>query len=92
MFRWCSVLWLVIKNLSSSSSKVRNDLNASTTEDAEIADKDRLCASIDRNTCPDCKSVGTFLQGPCGGMSMNIMCAECGSKFNWCAGFFAERI
>ncbi len=46
-----------------------------------------------KGTCPDCKGV-KFLEGPSGGASTNIMCAndKCKSKFNHCPGFFAERI
>ena len=41
--------------------------------------------------CPDCHEK-IFLKGPEGGMSVNIKCAGCGSKFNICPPFFAERI
>lgn len=43
--------------------------------------------------CPDCKE-NKFLEGPHGGASVNIMCAndECKSRFNICPGMFAERI
>lgn len=41
--------------------------------------------------CPDCGHQG-FLEGPSGGCSTNIMCGGCGSKFNVCPPFFAERI
>jgi hypothetical protein len=43
------------------------------------------------NQCPDCKGK-EFFDGPSGGMSQNIKCAnqECGSEF--CIGpFFARR-
>lgn len=43
------------------------------------------------NMCPDCHQVG-FLKGPEGGCSTNIQCKHCGSEFNVCAPFFAERI
>lgn len=47
---------------------------------------------IKNNICPDCRQVG-FLEGPHGGLAVNIMCANpnCGSKFNW-TPFGAERI
>lgn len=36
-----------------------------------------------RGTCPDCGS-DTFLEGPHGGLAINVMCANplCNSKFN----------
>lgn len=43
------------------------------------------------NMCPDCGLLG-FLEGPHGGMSVNIRCKACGSEFNVCPPFFAERI
>jgi hypothetical protein len=42
--------------------------------------------------CPDCGDLKQFLAGPCGGLSQNIMCATCKSKFNICPPWFAERI
>ncbi len=46
-----------------------------------------------RGTCPDC-GTSKFLEGPSGGASVNIMCAnkQCRSEFNICPGMFAERI
>lgn len=42
-----------------------------------------LITSIEKNRCPDCGGEG-FLQGPSGGISTNIMCAneKCKAKFN----------
>jgi hypothetical protein len=43
--------------------------------------------------CPDCG--GGLLMGPCGGLSINIYCANettCGSKFNEMGPFGIERI
>jgi len=41
--------------------------------------------------CPDCGGE-KFLKGPEGGLSENIMCTACKSKFNICPPWFAERI
>lgn len=41
--------------------------------------------------CPDCHGPN-FLKGPEGGLSTNIKCSDCGSQFNICPPFFAERI
>lgn len=61
------------------------------------ADGMKVKRAIRNNRCPDCNGKG-FLEGPSGGININIMCAndECGSKFN-IAGFggeliYAERI
>lgn len=45
--------------------------------------------------CPDCG--GSLLQGPCGGLAMNLMCSVCAHEFNIGFGldgqpFFLERI
>jgi len=46
--------------------------------------KDPLVKSFYQDgVCPDCKSKD-FLEGPHGGMNINIKCAKCGSKFNIC--------
>lgn len=37
----------------------------------------------DEAACPCCPAVNEFMTGPQGGMSMNIMCSGCGSRFNW---------
>lgn len=41
--------------------------------------------------CPDCKK-GRLLAGPCGGLSQNIKCDNCGSRFNFIHPFTTERI
>jgi len=45
----------------------------------------------ERGQCPDCQGK-LFNSGPEGGMSMNIRCAECGSKFCFCGPFTPQRI
>jgi transcription elongation factor Elf1 len=43
--------------------------------------------------CPDCGAKNRFLKGPEAGMSINIKCGNCGSKFNICPeARFIERI
>ena len=42
--------------------------------------------------CPACGDLNQFLLGARGGMSRNIMCNTCKSKFNVCPPYFAERI
>jgi len=48
---------------------------------------------IRQDICPDCNSEG-FLEGPHGGMSINIMCAnkDCKARFNWTGPFKPERL
>jgi hypothetical protein len=35
----------------------------------------------DSGDCPDC-GCSIFRPGPCGGLSQNIECVQCGSRFN----------
>jgi DNA-directed RNA polymerase subunit RPC12/RpoP len=50
---------------------------------------------LDDGKCPDCGGT-RFLEGPHGGMNVNVKCAGCGSKFNLvpglAGGFGKERI
>lgn len=46
---------------------------------------------LEEQSCPDCGSM-TFYKGPEGGLSTNIKCFKCGSKYNVCPPYFAERI
>ena len=41
--------------------------------------------------CPDC-GCEYICGGPRGGMSINVMCADCKHTFNFCLPFFVERI
>jgi len=43
------------------------------------------------HNCWDCGSKD-FMMGPRGGMAQNVMCANCGSKFNFVFGKLHERI
>jgi hypothetical protein len=54
-------------------------------------DEDKILAELNRGECPDCGGK-KFLEGPHGGNCVNIECADCGSKFNICLPWFAERI
>lgn len=49
-------------------------------------------ALFDENKCPDC-GAKEFFDGPSGGMSQNIKCAntECGSEFCVVPPYFAKR-
>jgi hypothetical protein len=49
--------------------------------------------SLRDNICPDCSGVG-FLEGPCGGGSVNIICAndKCKARFNFCGPFGHQRL
>lgn len=56
--------------------------------------KPALWAHMVKKGCPDCKTHPmAYLEGPSGGMSTNIECSECGSKFNITPAIgLAERI
>jgi len=41
--------------------------------------------------CPDCGS-NDWREGPCGGLSINVMCRQCGGKFNDMGPFGIEKI
>lgn len=42
----------------------------------------RLWAVIATGECPDCHHLDGFYEGPSGGLSTNIICANCGHRFN----------
>ncbi len=44
-----------------------------------------------RGVCPDCGG-DKFLEGPHGGLAVNVQCDNCGSRFNLCWPFSPERI
>jgi len=45
---------------------------------------------IQKGKCPDCH--GQLLKGPEGGLSINVMCWDCGHKFNICEPIGTHRI
>ncbi len=47
--------------------------------DAELRHVER------KNTCPACD--GGLLEGPHGGLCVNVMCENCKRKWNLCSGF-----
>ncbi len=55
-------------------------------------EEDLIIGRLKRGLCPDCLASKSMLEGPHGGDSVNIKCKECGSEFNVCLPFFAERI
>ncbi len=50
-------------------------------------------SSLKDNICPDCSGVG-LLEGPCGGGSINVMCAngKCKARFNFIWPFTPQRL
>jgi hypothetical protein len=48
-------------------------------------------AKLDKNICPDCGGTA-FLEGPHGGLSVNVKCANrgCQSKFNLVPGLYGS--
>lgn len=63
-----------------------------TRDDEKAAEQRISMKMIADSICPNCSQNVMFLEGPGGGASQNIKCPDCGQKYNWCPGFFAERI
>ncbi len=42
---------------------------------------DQEIFALDAGTCPDCRGEH-FLEGPHGGLAVNIECSNCGARFN----------
>jgi len=51
---------------------------------APLTAEEKLVGALKFNNCPDCGTKDKFHEGPRGGMSINILCDECGSEFNLC--------
>ena len=55
----------------------------------------REILALDKGICPDCDTP-SLLEGPRGGMSVNVKCGRCGAKFNVVPGlagaFGKERL
>lgn len=49
--------------------------------------KEKVNSALAKGDCPCCESLGCLLEGPQGGMSVNVMCSKCGSRFNVSAFF-----
>lgn len=64
----------------------------STGEEQPALGDNALLTALNQGTCPDCQAQWSMFRGPRGGDSVNIKCAKCGSEFNVCLPFFAERI
>jgi hypothetical protein len=47
--------------------------------------------AINRGHCPDCGHRG-FVLGPRGGMSINVECGGCATRFNVASSSFSHRI
>ncbi len=63
----------------------RSDPSGDTVTDDEL-----IWMQNNAGLCPDCG--GSLLGGPCGGMSENALCENCGSKFNIAGYIWVERI
>jgi len=62
---------------------VRDKTENSNETLVKDTDDGKLWTHMIEKGCPDCKTDPmVMLEGPSGGMSTNIMCEECGSKFN----------
>ncbi len=47
---------------------------------------------IDSGLCPACGAKDSFLNGPAGGLAVNIMCSACKVKYNILPGLGAQTI
>ena len=45
-----------------------------------------------KRRCPDCGAKNSMKEGPCGGLSVNIICSKCGARFNDMGAFGIDRI
>lgn len=49
-------------------------------------------AGLRNGKCPDCQAQNSMLEGPHGGLSVNIMCSACKMRFNVVGPFGVQRI
>lgn len=89
-FPW-GIIRLSLGRMDRQPRTPREERPLSPEDEARKA-RERLLASLMDSVCPDCTQNVLFLEGPRGGMSQNIKCPDCGATYNWCPGFFAERI
>lgn len=59
----------------------------STPRQPADAARERDVERINQGRCPECGCEGTLLNGPSGGMSINVGCDACLMEFNVHAGF-----
>lgn len=70
---------VLLNNCSQVCDKVEHD----TTKLRDIV--------MEYECCPDC-GCDKLYAGPCGGMSQNVSCSQCGHEFNFALPVFVERI
>jgi len=87
------------RSLIKCSESIRNFLRffsemRSVEDQLKIArkkDKTLKLECVREGKCPDCKTKGQILEGPHGGMYINVRCDACGSRFN-ITPFGVERL
>ncbi len=47
-----------------------------------VKEKRSKLECVRKSKCPDCHAKNSMLEGPRGGMNVNVKCKNCGSKFN----------
>lgn len=52
----------------------------------------RVGMNIRDGFCPACDSTESLLEGPHGGLSINVKCKKCGNQYNVCGAFGAQWI
>ena len=83
-FCFVVALFCFIKALKQRRRQINRNL--SVEDQLKIARKNKRprlkLECVRKNKCPDCKTRGQILAGPCGGMAQNVKCGACGSEFN----------
>jgi len=75
-------------------NKIARNTDTDTATGSPMGDNGDLWTHMVKKGCPDCKTHPmSYMEGPSGGMSTNVKCAECGSNFNITPALgIAERI
>lgn len=80
LFLFVGIPWLTARQ-DGQRKKVAQALGPNERY-AKDTDEGKLFATIAGSRCPDCGKKTDFYEGPSGGMSTNIFCAQCGHGFN----------
>jgi len=60
---------------------------------ARILEVEKRVKKLEDGKMPKCNCGSEdFLKGPEAGLSVNIKCVKCGATYNYCPGFFMEKL
>lgn len=84
MFKWIHSLFGKRRPTETNGGSITVNLETGKQTPTKETPKGKLYDIIASNECPDCGKHDGFYEGPSGGMSINIKCAnpECKAKFN----------